>query len=302
MDNLHYGYHDQSNRLRSVYDSGYAGYGFKDGNTTGSDDYTYDVNGNMAQDKNKGITSIEYNHLNLPTKVFLGQDRIEYVYDATGVKLMKSVVDISEFGSSTTTNTANTVYAGNYIYETASVSQGFNYTEVDKGLQFFNQPEGYVKYDQASASFDYVYQYKDHLNNVRLSYSDTDENGTIDAATEIIQEKNFYPFGLTHSGYNNVTTANGNATAQKKKTYQSQEFHDELGLNLHEWKYRFSDPAIGRFISIDPVAQDYAYNSTYAFAENKLGLGGELEGKELLHNEIISTIANTISTKSSTKK
>ncbi|TRX32720.1 hypothetical protein [Flavobacterium restrictum] len=34
-------------------------------------------------------------------------------------------------------------------------------------------------------------------------------------------------------------------------------------------------------MSIDPLAEDYAYNSTYAFQENKLGLGRELEGLEL---------------------
>jgi hypothetical protein len=34
-------------------------------------------------------------------------------------------------------------------------------------------------------------------------------------------------------------------------------------------------------MSIDPLAEEYAYNSTYAFAENKLGMGRELEGLEL---------------------
>ncbi len=90
---------------------------------------------------------------------------------------------------------------------------------------------------------------------------------------------NYYPFGLKHKGYNN-TVSSGNP-ALKHKTYQGQEFTDELGLNIHEWKYRISDPALGRFYQIDPLAQDYTYNSTYAFQENKLGLGVELEGLEL---------------------
>lgn len=90
----------------------------------------------------------------------------------------------------------------------------------------------------------------------------------------------YYPFGLKHKGYNNVTTSNGNSIGQKKRTYQSQEFHDDLGLNWHEWKYRFSDPAIGRFISIDPLAEDYRYNGTYNFAENRVIDGFELEGLE----------------------
>ncbi|GGK38285.1 MULTISPECIES: hypothetical protein [Flavobacteriaceae] len=56
---------------------------------------------------------------------------------------------------------------------------------------------------------------------------------------------------------------------------------DELGYNMLEFKYRHYDPAIARFVTIDPLADEYTYNSTYAFQENKLGLGIELEGLEL---------------------
>ena len=51
--------------------------------------------------------------------------------------------------------------------------------------------------------------------------------------------------------------------------------------NVH-FKFRDYDPRLGRFKSVDPLADKYAYNSTYAFQENKLGLGTELEGRELL--------------------
>ena len=110
-------------------------------------------------------------------------------------------------------------------------------------LQFFNQPEGYVKYDQASSSFDYVYQYKDHLGNVRLSYADSDGNGTIDSATEIIEENAYYPFGLLHKGYNNVVSSNGNAVAQKFK-FGGKELSEELGLDTYDFEARNYNPAI----------------------------------------------------------
>ncbi|AXP80305.1 hypothetical protein CJ739_1214 [Mariniflexile rhizosphaerae] len=44
---------------------------------------------------NKGTTSILYNHLNLPKKVtFSGTNKfIDYIYDATGIKLKKKVTD-----------------------------------------------------------------------------------------------------------------------------------------------------------------------------------------------------------------
>jgi RHS repeat-associated protein len=87
-----------------------------------------------------------------------------------------------------------------------------------------------------------------------------------------------YPFGLKHKGYNNVV----NGIENNYKTYQGQELTEDLELNVIEFKYRFHDPAIGRFWQIDPLADIYVYNSPYAFAENKLGLGIELEGLEII--------------------
>ena len=101
------------------------------------------------------------------------------------------------------------------------------------------------------------------------------------ARTVVVAESNYYPFGLKHKGYNNVVSSNGNSIAQKFRTYQGQKLDDELGLNWLSFKYRNYDPAIGRFFNIDPLAEEYTYNSTYAFQENKLGLGIELEGLEL---------------------
>ncbi len=66
-----------------------------------------------------------------------------------------------------------------------------------------------------------------------------------------------------------------------KYEYQGQEHQTELGLNWSSFKYRNYDYAIGRFMSVDPLAEKFPYNSTYAFQENKMGLGRELEGLEL---------------------
>jgi len=55
-----------------------------------------------------------------------------------------------------------------------------------------------------------------------------------------------------------------------------------------------SDPATGRFWQIDPLAEDFMYNSTYAFQENKMGMGVELEGRELLGWDMMASVDATI--------
>jgi len=45
---------------------------------------------------------------------------------------------------------------------------------------------------------------------------------------------------------------------------------------------------------IDPLAEKYPYNSTYAFQENKMGLGRELEGLELVPRNPVSGFGNYV--------
>jgi RHS repeat-associated protein len=68
---------------------------------------------------------------------------------------------------------------------------------------------------------------------------------------------------------------------ENKKKFIGQEFDTELGLDWYQFRYRNHDPQIGRFTQIDPLTDSFVYNSTYAYAENKLGMGFDLEGLEL---------------------
>ncbi len=294
MDNLVYNYGTvNGNQLLSVTDSSLKTTGFNDGNTVGND-YTYDANGNMLKDLNKRMTSnILYNHLNLPTKVTFAADKyIDYIYDATGVKLEKVVTE----GTAIT----RTKYAGNYVYENGA-------------LQFFNTAEGYVEPVNASdynLGFNYVYQYKDHLGNIRLSYSDKNKNGVILVSTdllltEIVEENNYYPFGLKHQGYNNAKGAMRN---HKYGFNGKEEQDDDLGGNKLDWLdfgARNYDAALGRWMNIDPLAENsrrwtpynYAYNNPMYFVDPdgmqaddwKTNAQGKLEYDKNLTNENAST-------------
>jgi RHS repeat-associated protein len=271
LDVLGYTY-DSGNKLLSVTDTGNKTYGFKDGSFTGND-YSYDSNGNLITDKNKGITNITYDHFNAPTRIDVTttehNGNVQYTYDASGIKLKKTATDNG--------NVTTVEYNGNYVYENGV-------------LKSITHPEGYIEQED-DGSFTYVYEHRDIWRNTRITYADNDKDGKIDLVhngvdidgdndyhEEIRREQNYYPFGMQ---WENINSTIRNAK-NNLKTFQGQELTEDLGLNTHEWRYRMSDRSIGRFWQVDPLAESYVYNSTYAFAENKLGLGVELEGAELL--------------------
>ncbi|WP_340066897.1 hypothetical protein [Ascidiimonas aurantiaca] len=224
MDDLTYSY--QGNQLQAVDDAitASAVTGFRDG-AEAATEYFYDGNGNMTRDDNKGITNITYNHLNLPTQVSFANGDVQYTYDAAGSKLRKTV---TENGNTTTTD-----YLGGYVYENGQ-------------LQFFNTSEGYV-YKDGGGQFRYVYQYRDHLDNIRISYTDGNGDGTI-TQDELIEENTYYPFGLLVRGVNDGIGALGNSVAQRWK-FGGKELQDELNLQWYDITARNYDPALGRWIN-----------------------------------------------------
>ena len=130
IDNLTYNYGTgatASNKLlyvlENVTDASARWKGFYDGNAGTAIDFTYDANGNMITDLNKGIGSISYNFLNLPEVVTKGGNTVRYIYDASGKKLSQ----VTTFG----TTVKQTDYVGEFIYE-------------NDALQFLNHEEGRV--------------------------------------------------------------------------------------------------------------------------------------------------------------
>jgi len=210
-------------------------------------------------------------------KQMLFISKIEYIYDATGVKQMKKVTN----GAAITT----TDYAGNYIYET-DVQRGSRtpfrqiYKREQNGnLQFFNTPEGYAEPINAgnyTLGFRHTYQYKDHLGNIRLSYKDLNENTGV-ISLSIVEENNYYPFGLKHKGYNNVV----NGTENNYQTFQEQEDEKELGKNTYAFQWRDYDPAIARFNKIDRFAEKYQSINPYHFSANNPIFFREIKGDSI---------------------
>jgi len=69
-----------------------------------------------------------------------------------------------------------------------------------------------------------------------------------------------YTFGLKHKGYNNVITGRDH-----KYGFGGKEYNDELGLDWYDVSARNYDPALGRWMNLDPLAEKMRRHSPYNF-------------------------------------
>ena len=78
----------------------------------------------------------------------------------------------------------------------------------------------------------------------------------VSGGSEIVEESNYYPFGLKHKGYNNVINGTHHPYG-----FGGKEENDELGLEWLDFGARNYDPALGRWMNLDPLAEDMRRHS-----------------------------------------
>ena len=143
-----------------------------------------------------------------------------------------------------------------------------------------NMKSAYTQEDIVSFYRGYKqYELSNHLGNVLATVTDkktgVSTNGTtIDNYTADVSSANdYFPGGMLLPGrkLNNSNYRYG---------FQDQEVDKEFWGGAISYEYRVQDPRLVRFFSVDPLFDDYPWNSTYSFAENRLIDGIELEGLE----------------------
>ena len=92
---------------------------------------------------------------------------------------------------------------------------------------------------------------------------------------EIVEENNYYPFGLKHNGYNNVQLAN------HPYRYNGKELNEELELDWYDYGARNYDASLGRWMNIDELSEDYYNNSPYNYVANSPMIAYDPDGKRI---------------------
>ncbi|UCA62034.1 RHS repeat-associated core domain-containing protein [Chryseobacterium rhizoplanae] len=256
----------------------------------------YDVNGNMTSIPDKLISSIKYNELNLPNEldIDLGYSgtTINTLYRADGTKLGKTYVNIVAGYHTVTTTTESTDYLDGFQYfkrdivttgsggggdlelltARAMEPQAFSLIKpIDPGidppfggggvivdlktpdLQFFPTSEGFYDYQKNQ----YIYQYKDHLGNVRVSFG-KNSTGTL----EIVDSNDYYPFGMNHL---KTGSAYFGQDSFKKYKYNGKELQE---TGMYDYGARMYMADIARWGVVDPLAENMTRYSPYNYAFN----------------------------------
>ena len=97
------------------------------------------------------------------------------------------------------------------------------------------------------------------------------------SSIEVLEENNYYPFGLKHEGYNALT---GNPSYQYK--YNGKELQE---TGMYDYGARFYMPDIGRWGVIDPLAEKYQPMSTYNYGGNNPIMMIDPNGMEIVNGE-----------------
>ena len=136
------------------------------------------------------------------------------------------------------------------------------------------------------------YELSNHLGNVLSVISDRKlpidiTNFNSNFTPDVLSYSEYFPYGYKLPG-------RSAQSINYRYSFQGQEEDDEIkgdGLS-YNYKFRMHDPRVGRFFAEDPLKHSYPWNSPYAFAENKVVNGIELEGAEwklIIYSPMLST-------------
>ncbi len=178
-----------------------------------------------------------------------------YFYDASGQRIKKVVNKPG--GIQEMTVYVDGVFEHSYVRINNNVDNNRNYNTLhilDGSSRIATLRVGNDSQDSTPALKYYV---EDHLGNCSVAVL---SNGNR------INLEEYYPFGETSFG----------SFAKKRYRYNGKEKDEHTGL--YEYGQRYYAPWLCRFVSVDPIAEDYPQLSSYNYAGNKPETSVDIEG------------------------
>ncbi|WP_073336927.1 RHS repeat-associated core domain-containing protein [Chryseobacterium carnipullorum] len=120
-------------------------------------------------------------------------------------------------------------------------------------LDFVPTAEGFYSFTENR----YIYQYRDHLGNARVSFAKNSEG-----VLEVTDTNNYYPFGLNH--------IQGMLSSSKLGSYYSYKYNGKelQETGMYDYGARFYMPDLGRWGVVDPLSENMRRHSPYNYGFN----------------------------------
>ncbi len=316
-----------TNRLGYINDAVASNVSMQDLDNQSAGNYNYDNNGNLIGDVSQNLGMIYWNSYGKMAQIYQGAPPSQgitygqgpglfYGYDPSENRIAKTYT--ASDGSGTTTyyvRDAQENVLAVYQYKTnasGAITEGDWVEQHLYGMKRLGmlQPRVTIPTGQALANDQYnsnmdslierqgnrLYELNNHLGNVMAAVTDvlipsgqSGNSGTGPLAT-IEGAQDYYPFGMQMPGRTYIATWAG--SLNYRYGFNGKENDNEIeGVgNSIDYGMRVYDPRSGRFLSLDPIAAQYPWNSPYAFAENDVIRGIDLEG---LEKYLLTTSAST---------
>jgi RHS repeat-associated protein len=176
---------------------------------------------------------------------FADNKKIVYFYNTTGEKMLRA---LSVGGAAPTM----TYYFGPFVHEGTLGGAS--------SLKYVITPEGRIINSGTDNSpvWSWEYNLTDHLGNVRAVIAPAATAGY----STLLQQTHYYPGGMAMS---QISTTAGSTN---NYLYNGKELQTSFNLNWYDYGARFYDPALGRWHSVDPMAELGRRWSPYVYTFN----------------------------------
>lgn len=223
----------------------------------------YDENGNLTQYNGKQIV---YDRWNNPQMVdFLNNgNAICYGYNAAGEKMRVIYLSNPFIINPLSSSFQEGPLISDRLFMRDTITYCDNVMYYNGKLTMILNDVGYATMNKEKL-FSYFYHIKDHQGNVRVVADETGRE---------VQTNHFYPFGA-------LMSPSTNEAVQPFK-YNGKEYDRMFGLDWYDYGSRYYEPAIARWLTMDPQCEKAYGTSPYAYCNNNPVSAIDPDGEEII--------------------
>ena len=280
MDNLAYNYNKDANgklinnKLSSIDDSATPNTGYvNDMRQQNTNNYTYDAIGNMVSDLQAGVTEIDWTvYGKIQQQITTTNGTIKYNYNPAQQRVSKLSGGVTTYYVRDAKGNTLAVYDDQGSHINWKEQHLYGSSRLGMWMPNMNLADNNANattlWNTAGLK---QYELTNHLGNVMVTLTDkliphsTDGTNIDYYQPDITTAQEYYAFGslmpdLTFAANNNNYRYGFNGKEND---------NDVKGTgNEQDYGARVYDSRIGRFLSIDPLTNNYPYNTPYSFAAN----------------------------------